>query len=59
MSYQFVAEISQTTSLLMFIALFIGVLVYAFWPGSRDRFDRAQRKALALDKSERQQGDGA
>jgi cytochrome c oxidase cbb3-type subunit 4 len=57
MSYQFVAQISQTTSLLMFIALFIGVLVYAFWPGNRERFETAQRKALDLDTGTPSQGD--
>jgi cytochrome c oxidase cbb3-type subunit 4 len=59
MSYQLVAEISQTTSLLMFIALFVGVLAYAFWPGNRDRFEKAQRQALDLETSKRLQGDGS
>jgi cytochrome c oxidase cbb3-type subunit IV len=57
MSYQLVAQISQTASLLLFIALFIGVLIYAFWPGSRERFEEAQRKALDLDKGKPLQGD--
>jgi cytochrome c oxidase cbb3-type subunit 4 len=59
MSYQLVAEISQTTSLLMFIALFVGVLAYAFWPGNRDRFEKAQRNALDLETGKRRQGDGS
>ena len=46
MTYDTVATITQVASLLLFIALFIGVLAYAFWPGSKRRFDEAQRKTL-------------
>ncbi|MGI9410505.1 MAG: cbb3-type cytochrome c oxidase subunit 3 [Hyphomicrobiaceae bacterium] len=49
MSYDTVATISQVASLLFFIALFVAVLVYVFWPGNRRRFDDAQRRALDLD----------
>ena len=49
MSYQTVASISQVTSLLMFIGMFIGVLVYALWPSNGPRFEEAQRRALDLD----------
>jgi cytochrome c oxidase cbb3-type subunit 4 len=59
MSYQLVAQISQITSLLMFIALFVGVLAYAFWPGNRDRFEKAQHNALDLETGKRLQGDGS
>ncbi len=48
MSYDTVATFSQVTSLLFFIACFIGVLVYVFWPGNKRRFDEAQRRALDL-----------
>ena len=50
MTYDTVATFSQVTSLLLFITLFFGVLVYAFWPGNRRRFEAAQRDALDLDK---------
>lgn len=49
MNYDTVATISQVASLLLFIALFVAVLVYVFWPGNRRRFDDAQRRALDLD----------
>lgn len=49
MTYDTVAAFSQVSSLLFFFALFLGVVAYAFWPGSRRRFDTAQRKALDLD----------
>lgn len=50
MTYDTIATFSQVTSLLLFIALFIGVLVYVFWPGNRRRFDDAQHSALGLPK---------
>ena len=48
MSYDTVATLSQVTSLLMFIAMFAGVLVYALRPANKARFDAAQRAALDL-----------
>ncbi|MGD9785373.1 MAG: cbb3-type cytochrome c oxidase subunit 3 [Hyphomicrobiaceae bacterium] len=56
MSYDTVATFSQVTSLLFFIALFVGVVVYVFWPGNRKKFDDAQRRALELDKKDRANG---
>lgn len=38
--------------MLIFIALFIGVLIYTFWPGNKKRFDRASRIPLDDDKDE-------
>ncbi|MFM9940114.1 MAG: cbb3-type cytochrome c oxidase subunit 3 [Hyphomicrobiaceae bacterium] len=53
MSYDQIATFSQVTSLLMFIAMFAAVLIYALRPANRARFDAAQRRALDLaqDKS--------
>lgn len=56
MSYDTVATFSQVTSLLFFTAMFIGVLVYAFWPGNRQKFDEAQRRALDLDPENKRSG---
>lgn len=57
MTYQVIATYSQVTSLLMFIAMFLGVLAYALWPSNGERFDAAQRQALDLDKkSDRDHG---
>ena len=44
-----IATVSQVTSLLMFIAMFLAVLAYTFWPRNRQRFEEAQRRALDLD----------
>ena len=48
MTYDTIATISQTASLLFFMAMFAGVLAYVFWPGNRERLDRAQKRALDL-----------
>ena len=56
MTYDTVATYSQVTSLLFFIAMFIGVIVYTFWPGNREKFDEAQRKALNLDPESKKSG---
>jgi cytochrome c oxidase cbb3-type subunit 2 len=50
MTYETIATISQVTSLLMFIAMFAGVLVYALWPRNGPRFEAAQRRALDLGR---------
>jgi cbb3-type cytochrome oxidase subunit 3 len=49
MTYNTIATISQVTSLLMFIAMFIAVLVYALWPSNGARFDAVQKRALGLE----------
>ena len=51
MTYDTVATISQVASLLMFITMFAGVLVYALWPRNGARFDAAQRAALDLERA--------
>ena len=50
MTYETIATISQVTSLLMFIAMFAGVHVYALWPRNGPRFEAAQRRALDLGR---------
>jgi cytochrome c oxidase cbb3-type subunit IV len=55
MTYETIATISQVSSLLLFIALFVGVLVYAVWPKNKPRFEDAQRRALDLDQSNTRQ----
>jgi cbb3-type cytochrome oxidase subunit 3 len=51
MTYETVAAISQTAVLILFIAMFIIVLGYVFWPSNRDRLETAQRQALDLESS--------
>lgn len=53
MTYDIVATVSQVVSLLMFVGLFVGVVVYALWPANGPRFDAAQRAALDLDDNQK------
>ena len=50
MTYEAVATLSQVVSLLMFVATFLAVVVYALWPANKPRFEEAQRRALDLPK---------
>jgi cbb3-type cytochrome oxidase subunit 3 len=56
MTYDTVASISQVTSLLMFVTMFIAVVAYAVWPKNGPRFERAQRRALDLDTTAAERG---
>jgi cytochrome c oxidase cbb3-type subunit 4 len=49
MSYEQVASITQVAALLLFIAMFLAVLIYTFWPGNKKRFERAARLPLEQD----------
>ena len=49
MNYEDVASISQVVALLFFMVLFGAVLVYAFWPGNKKRFDEAAKLPLEDD----------
>ena len=57
MTYEQVATISQVAALLLFVALFIGVLVYAFWPGNKKRFEEAARLPLEKDPEPEEKDD--
>ena len=50
MTYETVAAISQVTTLLMFVAMFAGVLAYALWPSNGAKFAKVQTQALDLDR---------
>ena len=57
MTYDTVASLSQVASLLMFIAMFLAVLVYALRPRNGPQFERTQQRALDLDgKLDRDRG---
>jgi cytochrome c oxidase cbb3-type subunit IV len=49
MSYEQVASVSQVVALIFFVLLFAGVLLYAFWPGNKKRFEEAARLPLEKD----------
>jgi cbb3-type cytochrome oxidase subunit 3 len=50
MTYDTVAAVSQVTSLFLFLAMFLVVIGYVFWPKNLEKFDTAARAALDLDK---------
>jgi cytochrome c oxidase cbb3-type subunit IV len=58
MNYEQVASISQVLALLFFISLFVAVLVYAFWPGNKKKFEEAARLPLEGDPESENEKDG-
>lgn len=53
MTHQSVTQISQIAALIFFLALFIGVLVYVFWPGNKKKFEEAARLPIEDEKSDK------
>jgi cytochrome c oxidase cbb3-type subunit 4 len=49
MTYEQVAGITQVAALLFFIALFVGVVIYAFWPSNKKRFEQDAKIPLEKD----------
>jgi cytochrome c oxidase cbb3-type subunit 4 len=49
MTYESIRSISALAGLILFVALFAGVLLYAFWPGNAKCFDEASLIPLAKD----------
>ncbi|WP_088347210.1 MULTISPECIES: cbb3-type cytochrome c oxidase subunit 3 [Rhodomicrobium] len=49
MAYEDVKTYAAMAGLLIFIALFVGVLIYAFWPGNKARFEEARNIPLEQD----------
>ncbi len=52
MTYETVVSVTQSAALILFMAVFAGVLVYAFWPGNKARFEHAARLPLRRDPDE-------
>ena len=55
MSYEQVASFTQTAALVLFMAIFIGVVIYAFWPGNKKRFEKDAQSPWQKDPD--QEGD--
>jgi cytochrome c oxidase cbb3-type subunit 4 len=49
MTYEVIRPWAAMLGLFIFISLFAGVLIYAFWPGNRERFKRAAHMPLEND----------
>jgi cytochrome c oxidase cbb3-type subunit 4 len=56
MDYESVKSLSAMTGLFIFIGLFIGVLVYVFWPGNQKGFEEASRIPLEKDENNNKTG---
>ncbi|KAB2939966.1 MAG: cbb3-type cytochrome c oxidase subunit 3 [Hyphomicrobium sp.] len=56
MTYQAATVLSQTVALVLFVALFVGIVAYVFWPGNKKKFDEAAQ--LPLDDNDEPEGDG-
>lgn len=52
MTYEEVRGIVGIAGMLLFIILFVGVLIYTFWPGNRKRFEDASHIPLEDDPGE-------
>jgi cytochrome c oxidase cbb3-type subunit 4 len=48
-TYLWLASFAQSIGMLYFICVFLAVVIYAFWPSNRDRFDAAARMPLSED----------
>jgi len=46
MNYEDIRAFFGVAGLLIFITLFVGVLIYTFWPGNKKRFEQARRIPL-------------
>ena len=46
MDYQTISEFAQSWGLVYLVLLFAGVLIYALWPGNKEKFRRAARLPL-------------
>lgn len=49
MTYETIAAVTQSATLLLFMTMFVVVVGYVFWPRNRERFEQSQREALDLD----------
>ncbi len=50
MSYQSVSAFAQSWGLVYLVLLFAGVLVYALWPGNREKFRHAANIPFQEDR---------
>jgi cytochrome c oxidase cbb3-type subunit IV len=48
-TYRMLAEFAQTWGLVYFIAVFLAVLVFVFWPSRKRMYDEAARMPLRED----------
>jgi cytochrome c oxidase cbb3-type subunit 4 len=52
MTYESVSTFSQIAAMIIFIALFLGVIIYVFWPGNKKKFDETANLPLEDEDNE-------
>jgi cytochrome c oxidase cbb3-type subunit 4 len=57
MTHQAATALSQTVALILFVALFVGVLLYVFWPGNKKKFEDAAKLPLEDEQNDKPNGD--
>lgn len=57
MTFESVTIFSQIAALILFMVLFIGVLIYVFWPGNKKKFDEAADIPLENETNDEPDGD--
>jgi cytochrome c oxidase cbb3-type subunit 4 len=57
MTYESATTFSQIAALVIFMALFLGVILYVFWPGNKKKFDETANLPLE-DKDDEPEQDG-
>jgi cytochrome c oxidase cbb3-type subunit 4 len=55
MTYEAASVLSQTVVLVLFVALFVAVVAYVFWPGNKKKFEEAAQ--LPLEDEDKPEGD--
>lgn len=49
-AYETLSRIAQQAGTVYFTLIFIAVLVYAFWPANKQKFEKAARAALDAEE---------
>lgn len=52
MTYADATQFAQTWGLALLVIIFAGVVVYALWPGNREKFARAAQTPLADEEDD-------
>jgi cytochrome c oxidase cbb3-type subunit 4 len=50
MTYETVSKLVQQGGTIYFAVMFVVVLVYAFWPKNKEKFEKAARAALDAEE---------
>jgi cytochrome c oxidase cbb3-type subunit 4 len=55
MTYEQATQFAQTWGLGLLVILFVGVVIYALWPGNREKFKRAAHTPLNQENDDGRQ----